>query len=292
MPQLKMQFLNTWAGCVWNNGLKDYLLASVLEGTHIFGLQEVHFNTERQREAFVQPENPGHRVGPILTSQLNELQEMFSGTYRIFFAEYAYRCLHDVERINESVYPGNAILIRYDLPIVGYRSAMMYGQFDQINDGRSHYCARTIQGVIVWFNNQPYLIFNIHGIWTGNGKADCSERTKQTASVSNFMQEMFDQSCRDTGLVPKIILGGDFNLTSDTEAFRGLLRGKVFGDGGAINLNNQFGVKNTRTHLYPADKKVLEADYILVSRNTKVYTFSAPAEPAVSDHRPLILECD
>lgn len=288
---LKIQFFNTWGGSLWDRGLREHFIESTLQDTHIFGLQEVHLNMVNDRLEFVRATNTGHRIGPILTSQLNQLHHILND-YRWDYAEHAWHCLSDVEPTDLPISFGNAVFVRKDLQIVGQRTALVYGQFNQINDENGTFCARKIQGVIVMHNNHPYLIFNIHGIWTGNGKGDCPARDEQTANINQFMSEMFDQCCRDTGVVPKIVLGGDFNLSADTRAFLGLMQGKVFGDGGAVNLNQEFDIRDTRTSWYPKTKPSREADYVLISRNTKVHSFVAPSEPAVSDHRPLILEVE
>jgi endonuclease/exonuclease/phosphatase family metal-dependent hydrolase len=52
-------------------------------------------------------------------------------------------------------------------------------------------------------------------------------------------------------------------------------------------LRDLGGQQDTRTTLYP--KAIRHANYMLVSASVDVKSFEVPADPVVSDHRPMIL---
>ena len=120
-------------------------------------------------------------------------------------------------------------------------------------------------------------VCNIHGWpWPGD-KLDDNHRLKQSEKILEFFKDK-------EGLK---IIGGDFNLLPDTESV------KMFEEHGYRNLVKEFNVQTTRDHLswdrFPS--KQLFADYVFVSPEVKVKSFSVP-HLEISDHLPLILEVD
>jgi hypothetical protein len=75
-----------------------------------------------------------------------------------------------------------------------------------------------------------------------------------------------------------IVFAGDFNVLSDSETLA------IFADWG---LRDLVGQQDTRTALCP--KAIRHANYMLVTASVDVKSFEVPANPVVSDHRPLIL---
>jgi len=115
-------------------------------------------------------------------------------------------------------------------------------------------------------------LFNYHGIWTGKGKEDNSERFEQSSKIIDFMKDFKGE----------IILAGDFNLLPDTESLK-MMENEL----GLKNLIKEFNITSTRTSHY--DKEVKFADYMLVSKGIEVKEFKILPEE-VSDHAAMYLE--
>jgi len=282
---LTIMYLNTWGGTkpLWRK-LRGYL-TSQKEKMDIFCFQEVHHNRNHTPQWLI-PENPGHRTGAINVQQLKALR-LILGDHVGYFTPSGDNFLTDIEPTGHPILYGNAMFIRNTLPVVGFRSSMIYRRFNAINDGLP--AARTIQIATIVKGQTAYVIANLHGIWTGNGKDDCKERNAQTMRITEQINRAARLAALDTGLIIKVILGGDFNITSKTESMAKIMSAQAFGNQGAINLNVEYDCLDTRTVLYPSDKQTREADFILVSRNLNIGSFAALAEPVVSDHRPLVL---
>ena len=76
-----------------------------------------------------------------------------------------------------------------------------------------------------------------------------------------------------------MVVCGDLNVLPDSTTFDVL---------GSIGLTDLVGKRDTRTSRYT--KRSRHASYALVSEVLRVQAFDAPAEPEVSDHRPLVLD--
>lgn len=128
-------------------------------------------------------------------------------------------------------------------------------------------------------NGNNLSIGNIHGIWTPKyNKSDTIDRLNQSKIIVDSFKKYEDMK----------IIGGDFNLTPETESI------KIFEDAGYINLIKRFNIKTTRNEYawknYPNNKHLF-ADYVFVSPEVKVKNFSVP-EMTISDHLPMILEIE
>ena len=123
--------------------------------------------------------------------------------------------------------------------------------------------------------NSKYSILNFHGCPKPGDKLDSTERLETSKRLIKFMEEK-------EGLK---IIGGDFNLLPYTKSIL------EFENSGYKNLIKEFNILTTRNNnawkLY--DNKQLFADYVFVSKNTKVKNFEVITNE-ISDHLPLILE--
>jgi endonuclease/exonuclease/phosphatase family metal-dependent hydrolase len=112
-------------------------------------------------------------------------------------------------------------------------------------------------------------------MWSTQGKEDTPERALQSVRLVELIQRIPSD---------RFVICGDFNLLPTSETF---VRLRALG---FRNLLVDHGITSTRTSLYT--KSGSYADYVLVSERMRVHSFVVPAAPEVSDHRPLILECE
>ncbi|KKW46169.1 MAG: hypothetical protein UY97_C0009G0026 [Parcubacteria group bacterium GW2011_GWB1_57_6] len=119
-------------------------------------------------------------------------------------------------------------------------------------------------------------VLNYGGI-SRPGKLDTPERIRQSKKILAYY---------GTKQGPKI-LGGDFNVLPETRSIQ------MFIEHGYRELVHEFAIPTTRNHLawdrFPT--KLLFSDYVFVSNDIEVKDFKVP-DMEISDHLPLILECD
>ena len=120
----------------------------------------------------------------------------------------------------------------------------------------------------------------VHGKAKPGTKIDTPVRLKQSEIIISTFADYKG---------PKII-GGDFNLNSDTTSI------KMFDKAGYRNLVREFNIKSTRNKISwknfkndPDFVKQYFADYCFVSKDIKIKKFEVPYNE-ISDHLPLILE--
>ncbi|MEM1432070.1 MAG: endonuclease/exonuclease/phosphatase family protein [Pseudomonadota bacterium] len=115
-----------------------------------------------------------------------------------------------------------------------------------------------------------------HGLRDPAGKGDTPARAEQAERVADAL-EGFRAPGEPT------ILAGDFNVVPGSDTLRRFERL------GLEDLIATHKVPDTRTSHYK--KAVRHADYMLVSPEIRVQAFQALAQPEVSDHRALVLDC-
>jgi len=125
--------------------------------------------------------------------------------------------------------------------------------------------------------NKTIHIGNIHGHARPGDKQDNPARIRQSQLIIDFFKDLSG---------PKII-GGDFNLDLNIKSVQ------MFEDNGYRNLIKEFNIPTTRNEISWAQhqNKQLYADYIFVSPDVKVTSFSVP-NLLISDHLPMILEVE
>jgi endonuclease/exonuclease/phosphatase family metal-dependent hydrolase len=166
---------------------------------------------------------------------------------------------------------GLATFVRKTIPINGSDSHFILSSEElshlQMANGARYY-PRIVQTVTL--ENPQLTILNFHGV-PGGGKRDTAERELQMKRL----HEILDKADGEKVLV------GDFNLSPDTEAIRGLekkMRNLV--------IENDF--KTTRTSHYDKKDSLPFADYSFVSPGVRVSSFEVLSDD-VSDHSPMQL---
>lgn len=175
---------------------------------------------------------------------------------------------------------GLGLLIKNSLPILEYKELFLLGYHDSAKDtvnGKD--IPVVLQAVKIMGETNPVWILNIHGHYagTGVGKHDTEERILQSKKIVAFIE-----TCNGS-----IVLGGDFNLNTDTESIR------ILEEAGLRNLITEYKIQGTRTSLYPEEKRVRfpHADYVFVSKDIVVEEFVVDTSSEVSDHAPMFVSC-
>lgn len=117
--------------------------------------------------------------------------------------------------------------------------------------------------------------FLLHGIWQKHGKGDSPQRNTQAIAFAIQIA-----NTRHGG--DDTIACGDFNVLPNSITFEAL------NELGLRDLVVANGHTDTRTSYYPESLRY--ADYMFASLGLQIEKFDIPAEPEVSDHRPLILD--
>lgn len=118
------------------------------------------------------------------------------------------------------------------------------------------------------------IVGHFHGLRDPAGKHDTPAREVQSARAVEVFSRLWSPSVSG-------VLAGDFNLLPESRCLARLV------EQGLTNLIDHHGITDTRTNHYTKPERF--ADYMLVSPDLVGADFAAPAEPAVSDHRALIL---
>ncbi len=172
---------------------------------------------------------------------------------------------------------GIATFVRKGIPIIKQCVDFVHKEFEVIPRGEPP-LPRIAHAFSVWDARagKTVGIAHMHGLWTPGeptSKLDTLERIEQAqrfASLVRFLPPGRRIAC------------GDWNVLPESETF------DILEHIGMRDLVRARGVTDTRTSYYK--KPVRYADYMCVSREITVTRFDVPAEPEVSDHRPLLLE--
>ncbi|MEL7116743.1 MAG: endonuclease/exonuclease/phosphatase family protein [Pseudomonadota bacterium] len=170
---------------------------------------------------------------------------------------------------------GLAVWVAPELAVVGAWQGFVHGSFRHDGWGEEP-VPRAAQVLrLATPDGQPFVVAHLHGLRDPAGKGDTPARRLQWQATVRALDQVAEPG-------DPIILGGDFNVLPDSEAFA------LFADIGLRDLISAHGVTDTRTSLYRKPQRY--ADYMLVNAAVQVIDFQVPALPEVSDHRPLILE--
>lgn len=259
---MKLMTLNIWGGKIYDPLMQ--FLETHAKDIDVFCFQEVLFGTVAE-------------FTPIDHARLNIFDEI--GKRLSGFTAYTYLAPQDAlhfqqELLPKETRPGQAIFVRNELTVTqdgGFRGYADNTPTGAENGGR-------ITGSCQWVDIQlpeakNVTVVNIHGLWQkGSNKIDTPERLDQSNIIKEFL-------AAKNG---KKVLCGDFNLNPDGESI------KILEDG-MINLVKTSGATSTRSSFYTKPERF--ADYILVSPDLTVKHF-AVLQDEVSDHLPLLLECE
>ncbi|MES2416090.1 MAG: endonuclease/exonuclease/phosphatase family protein [Patescibacteria group bacterium] len=245
---MKLITLNTWGGKIYKP-LEDFIQR--YQDVDIFCFQEIYHDAVGKE-----------KDEDFLDSAFNlftDLQKLLPN-HLGFFKE------------NAGGYYGNCIFIKNNLSILEEGDHFVYKHKGYIPEGdffANH--ARNLQFVKTKNKEITFNIFNVHGLWNGNGKTDTEDRINQSKNILEFIKKFQNE----------FILCGDFNLRLDTESI------KILEDSGLRNLIRENNVTNTRTSLYKKEERF--ADYIFVTKDIIVKDFKVLPDE-VSDHSPLFLD--
>lgn len=263
---MKVTYLNIWGGSRQNKYVE--FLKETKSTEDIFCFQEMcSFHEERISD------KGATLHGWKLTQDI--LTE-FTGFHAI-----RQRTWHDMQGVSAPAPWGLALLIQKNIPILEYREVFLLGHHDSSQDtsiGGS--VPVLLQAIKIQSKEKKLWLLNIHGhhIGSGIGKHDTEERIKQSEGIIECLKQLDGD----------IILGGDFNLDPDTESI------KMLENFGLRNLIKEYNIQGTRTSLYPEEKrqKWPYADYVFVSKNINVKSFTVNTDSLVSDHAPIFLEIE
>lgn len=250
---MKLITLNTWAGRI--RSIREFL-ASHSDDVDIFCFQEI----------FKGDTNWGSED---LTNIDDANQHLFEDIEKILPNHKGLFC-----PVHKDIY-GISIFIKKNAAILGLGDIVIFenNNFpDPTNPNADR--SRKMQWIKFKKDNEEFLLMNVHGHWTGQGKSDTAERIKQSEIIAEFI--------KNNSMPSKKILCGDFNLRPDTKSSE-IIEAQL------KNLIKEYKINSTRTELYTKSEKY--ADYIYVSLDIKVNSFSVLSD-AVSDHAPLFLDFD
>lgn len=265
---MRLVSLNAWGGREW-----DALSKWVPElGADILCLQEV------TRAPVESPDwleyNDPHRHLAQRSDLFDDISRLLP-TYRASFAAAARGELRHDDGLVRSEH-GIAIWSDRALAIAEARHSFVHGRFRPDGWGPEP-VPRAIQAQRTWdpVSEQSILVIHFHGLRDPSGKGETPARSAQCAAVLALLADMrrFGEAC---------VLAGDFNVLPDNPMFGELAAA------GMTDLVTTAGITDTRTSLYPKSQRY--DDYLLVSSEIRVQAFDVPANPEVSDHRPLILD--
>lgn len=248
---MKLISLNIWGGKVFKP-LLDFL-TEYSDKVDVFCFQEV-FNTSSKRKT-----SNGARVN--IFSEIASTLPKFQG----YFAP-AETGLDFEGPVDFNLSFGLATFVRNSLQVDSCGDVVIYEGKNALDHGAM---PRNIQHIHLK-EKSPVTLFNLHGLWSPDGKGDNEDRLLQSAKTRKLLDKTNGP----------IVLCGDFNLLPETQSL------KILEDG-MKNLVKEFNVSSTRSRLYKKDDKF--ADYILVSPEIRVRKFQV-LDVVVSDHLPLLLD--
>lgn len=195
---------------------------------------------------------------------------------RFYPASHGY--LHDGSTaVKERVGYGIATFVRKRIPLLSERMKFIFGEFRHAGWGKPP-LPRNAHGLRLLCprTGKTYVVVQTHGLWQPDGKEDTPERKTQAGYLRGLLMQMMET--RDD----YAIVCGDLNLLPESETFATL------GDFVPRNLITEFNITDTRTSYYKKTPRY--ADYVLVSQQVEVERFEVPAQPEISDHRPMLLD--
>jgi len=286
---LTVKHFNTWAGCLFDEHRPDYYdyIRHHADLADVFHLSEVHSCNDPDVPDFVNPADAGHREGPLHVRQFQVLEAVLGDTHRLYY-EPQMNGLHDLDATHPTIQYGNVTCVRKGL-LQDVAGGMMFRTFNDLNDQKNGGAPAGKSGhsVIVHKDDTWYQSVSTHGHWDERSKIDTRYRWQQFTTMMSFahnhrcgdMIHSFDDI--------RLIVGGDFNITSQCEVLEGIRKSTQFGEGGGVILNHEFQDGDTplatRTTWYPPEKEHREANFVIVGKNVQVERFAID-DTAPSDH--------
>lgn len=266
---MRIVWLNAWGGAVWP-ALGDWIETLAPD---ILFLQEVIRAPE---------DSPDWLIYADENRRLDQRANLFADVsarlprHQSFFAPAARGPLADADgRVYASEH-GLGAWVAQNLAVSDYTTRFIHGRYRADGWGAEP-VPRTMQMMrIHGAGLGPDLVASqLHGIRQPGGKSDTAARAEQAEAIVDALE-------RFAGPDEPVTLGGDFNLIPESATFQRLAKL------GLRDLVTGSGIEDTRTALYKKPQR--HANYLLIRDAVSVTRFTVPAEPVVSDHRPLILE--
>lgn len=252
---MRLITLNIWGGKIFEpliNFFKDQA-----NNTDIFCLQEVFHTPTDKKDT--------HGARANVYDEIKQVLNGFQGFYAL--AQEGY----DTDgAVDFPLSYGLAMFVKKSIPITVHGDVFVFRARNSRKDDNTS-IGRNLEYITLGNGEEATSIFNLHGLWSGDGKDDNRDRLEQSRKVKEFMATVESK---------KNILCGDFNLLPNTQSLLLL-------EAGMKNLVKDYGVTSTRSRFYTKPNKF--ADYILVSPEVKVNRFEVLPVTA-SDHLPLLLD--
>ena len=280
-----IKHFNTWSACLFKENRTDFYeyISKQATAADVFHLMEVHSCLIDVEPEFINPDEAGHRVGPIHIKQLQKLRQILCDTHHVYY-QAQMSGLHDLDNSYPDVQYGNVTCVRRELGhyVLG---GMVYGKYSQLNTQKSGGtpAGKSGHSVIVKKGSTWYQSLSTHGHWDNNGKIDTPHRREQFTNLMSFGLKHKKQFLNETANEPRLIVGGDLNITSECEVLEGIRASTQFGEGGGVVLNHKYKILDTRTVWYPDTKPHREANFVIVGHDTTVKLFTVDNH-APSDH--------
>ena len=266
---MRLISINAWAGNL-SEALTDYV-----RDTHpdILLLQEVTWAVDPP------PDQVFFRDHGF---DLRQQTDLFAALCRLLPDHQGYFCpssqgdvIDDDDRAYRSRF-GIASFVHRDLAVIGQVQDFVHGAYIGSGWGtppvpRSMHVLRLAGAK----GGRPFLVAHTHGLRDPSGKHDTPERMAQAERILALIARLREAD-------DPVVFGGDLNLLPDSRTF------DMLAEVGLTDLVTTRGFTDTRTRLY--EKPQRYADYLLVTPEVTVTDFDVPAEPLVSDHRPLVLD--
>ena len=168
---------------------------------------------------------------------------------------------------------GVATFVSDAVPLVGVESAFVHGRYVAHRQWPRGDRPRAALAVRLAIEATRFItVVQLHGLRDPAGKQDTPAREGQAHRLADLVTH-----ARGPGDLT--VVCGDLNLLPTSHTFQVLA---------GIGLTDLVGSADTRTSRYP--KPTRHASYLLISEPDAARTFTIPAHPEVSDHRPLVLE--
>jgi endonuclease/exonuclease/phosphatase family metal-dependent hydrolase len=256
---MKIITLNIWGGKAGKEKVLSFFDSH--KDVDIFCLQEVWSAPYPELQGMVVAEKLMFQED-VMTQAVQDISELFIDHMPLF-------------RPHFGDHFGLLMFVKNNIEIIEEGEIFVYQEKGFIPEGDVGNHARNLQYVKVLKEGKTYTVFNVHGLWNGQGKGDSEDRIKQSEKIVSFIKSKDSEN---------FVLCGDFNLSLDTKSIE-IIEQEL----NARNLVKEHGITSTRTSYYKKENKF--ADYMFTGSNIVVKDFKVLPDE-VSDHSPLYLEIE
>ncbi len=243
---MKLISLNLWGGKLYQT-LMDFINKNSRD-TDIYCFQEV-FKTATDKT-----ESAGFRLN--LYEELCKSLPNHQG-YFVSCVENYIAGSFQPDFVDFNLSWGLAIFINKKIKVSSSDDFFVFGGKDTFTPQDRNSFPRSLQHITFTNESKEFIVGNLHGIWTTEGKQDSPARISQSNQINDFFEKY------DGGK----ILCGDFNLDINTQSINILKKNFK-------NLIREHKIETTRNKHFPGTDKF--ADYTFVSDDIKVKNFEVP----------------